>query len=64
MTGAFPWLRLANVLLFAVAFGLAIARQARVGAAVTGVFLVLAIVILAAWVRVWVLQRRGLEPRR
>ncbi len=50
----FPWLRLANVLLFAVAFALAIERQAWVGAVVTGIFLMFAIVILAAWV----LQRR------
>ena len=43
------WLRLANVVLFAVAFGLAIERQAWIGAVVTGVFLVLALAILAAW---------------
>jgi hypothetical protein len=52
----FPWLRLANVLLFAVAFALAIERQAWIGAAVIGIFLVLAIVILT----VGVLQRREL----
>lgn len=49
------WLRLANVLLFAVAFALAIERQAWIGAAVIGIFLVLAIVILA----VWALQSRS-----
>ena len=51
----FPWLRLANVLLFAVAFALAIERQAWIGAAVMGIFLMFAIAILA----VWVLQRRA-----
>jgi hypothetical protein len=51
----FPWLRLANVLLFAVAFALAIARQAWIGVAVTGIFLLFAIAILAAGV----LQRRA-----
>ena len=45
------WLRLANVVLFSVAFGLAIERQAWVGVAVTGIFLVFAIVILASWVQ-------------
>jgi hypothetical protein len=50
----FPWLRLANVLLFAVAFALAIERRAWIGAAVIGIFLMFAIAILA----VWVLQRR------
>jgi hypothetical protein len=49
------WLRLANVLLFAVAFTLAMARQAWVGVAATGIFLVFAIAILAALV----LQRRA-----
>ena len=52
----FPWLRVANVLLFTVAFALAIQRQAWIGAAVIGIFLVLAIVILT----VGVLQRREL----
>ncbi len=45
------WLRLANVVLFAIAFALAIARQAWVGAAVTGIFLLFAIAILAVWLQ-------------
>ncbi|MGZ4282034.1 MAG: hypothetical protein ACXVQ4_08055 [Gaiellaceae bacterium] len=49
------WLRLANVVLFAIAFGLAIDRQAWVGVAVTGIFFVFAIAILAVWVQ----QRRA-----
>ena len=49
-----PWLRVVNVVLFAAAFALSIERQAWIGAVVTGVLLVFAVVILVAWI-----QQRG-----
>ena len=47
------------MVLFAAAFALSVERQAWIGAVVTGIFLVLAVVILVTWFQ----QRRSDLPR-